>query len=117
MLVADSSLIAYLLIPGDRNHVSEEVLRRDSHWAVPILWRSGFWNISALYMRHLGILVEQAKITMTRVERLLSDRRYAVNSESNLDFVQKTTLSAISFLTCESRIVYHRPALFLAEPI
>ncbi len=94
MIVADSNLIAYLLIPGDRNQVSEEVLRRDSHWAVPLLWRSEFRNILTLYMRHEGMVVEQAKITMSKVERLLSDREYAVNSEAVLDFVQKTALSA-----------------------
>jgi predicted nucleic acid-binding protein len=94
MIVADSNLIAYLLIPGDRNQVSEEVLRRDSHWAVPLLWRSEFRNILTLYMRHEGMVVEQAKITMSKAERLLSDREYAVNSEAVLDFVKKTTLSA-----------------------
>ena len=94
MIVADSNLIAYLLIPGDRNQVSEEVLRRDSHWVVPLLWRSEFRNILTLYMRHEGMVVEQAKITMSKVERLLSDREYAVNSEAVLDFVQKTPLSA-----------------------
>ena len=94
MIVADSNLIAYLLIPGDRNKVSEEVLRRDSHWAVPLLWRSEFRNILTLYMRHEGMVIEQAKITMSKAERLVSDREYAVNSEAVLDFVQKTALSA-----------------------
>ncbi len=94
MIVADSNLIAYLLIPGDRNKVSEEVLRRDSHWVVPLLWRSEFRNILSLYMRHEGMLVEQAKITMSKAERLLSDREYAVYSEAVLNFVQTTTLSA-----------------------
>ena len=94
MIVADSNLIAYLLIPGDRNKVSEEVLRRDGHWVVPLLWRSEFRNILSLYMRHEGMLVEQAKITMSKAERLLSDREYAVNSEAVLNFVQMTILSA-----------------------
>ncbi|MCZ6623830.1 MAG: type II toxin-antitoxin system VapC family toxin [Deltaproteobacteria bacterium] len=92
--MADSNLIAYLLIPGDRNKVSEEVLCRDSHWAVPLLWRSEFRNILTLYMRHEGMVIEQAKITMSKAERLVSDREYAVNSEAVLDFVQKTALSA-----------------------
>jgi len=94
MIVADSNLIAYLLIPGDRNQVSEEVLRRDNHWAVPLLWRSEFRNILTLYMRHEGMVVEQAKITMSKAERLLIDNEYAVNSEAVLDVVQKTSLSA-----------------------
>jgi len=94
MIVADSNLIAYLLIPGDRNKVSEDVLRRDSHWAVPLLWRSEFRNILTLYMRHEGMVVEQAKVTISKAERLLSEREYAVNSEAVLDYVQKTTLSA-----------------------
>lgn len=38
-------------------------------------------------------MVEQAKITMSKAERLLRDREYAVNSEAVLDFVQKTSLS------------------------
>ena len=94
MIVADSNLIAYLLIPGEKNKVSEDVLRRDNHWAVPLLWRSEFRNILTLYMRREGMMIEQAKVTMSKAERLLTDREYAVNSEAVLDFVQRTSLSA-----------------------
>jgi hypothetical protein len=45
MIVADSSLIAYLLIPGDKSELADEVLLKDADWAVPLICRSEIRNI------------------------------------------------------------------------
>ena len=60
MIVADSNLIAYLLIPGDKSALADEVLLKDADWAVPSICRSEVRNILALYMRHEGMSLSQA---------------------------------------------------------
>ncbi len=94
MIVADTNLIAYLLIPGDSSELSAQVLRKDSEWIAPLLWRSEFRNVLALYMRNEGMDMRQANATMAKAEELLNNREYAVSSEIVLQFVMGTKLSA-----------------------
>ena len=48
MIVADSNLIAYLLIPGDHSSLAEKVFLKDPDWAIPLLCRSEIRNILTL---------------------------------------------------------------------
>ena len=68
MIVADSNLIAYLLIPGNNSSLADEVFLKDADWAVPLLCRSELRNILTLYMRHEGMSLQQAQVTMEKAE-------------------------------------------------
>ena len=92
MIVADSNLIAYLLIPGDKSALADKVLLKDSEWAVPLICRSEVRNILALYMRHEGMSLSQARKTMETAETLWRTREFAVPSDDVLE------------LTCHHRI-------------
>jgi len=52
MIVVDTNVIAYLMIPGDYTAQARAALWKDPQWAAPLLWRSEFNNVLALYMRH-----------------------------------------------------------------
>lgn len=94
MIVADSNLIAYLLIPGDHTDSAEAVLLHDSEWIAPLLWKSEFRNILTMYMRHASMTIEQAYATMDKAELLMNDREYAVHSDAVLELTSKTSCSA-----------------------
>ena len=85
MIVADSNLIAYLLIPGDKSALADEVLLKDADWAVPLICRSEIRNILTLYMRHEGMSLAQARRTMEKAEVLWSSREFAVPSDDVLE--------------------------------
>ena len=51
MIVVDTNVLAYLLIPGKFTESAEKLLTIDSEWAAPVLWRSELRNVLATYVR------------------------------------------------------------------
>ena len=98
MIVVDTNVIAYLLIPGDRTEIAELLLAKDKEWVAPFLWRSEFRNILALYIRQNIITLDQAKPVMTEAENLMLNHEFAVNS---LDVLDLAKTSACSAYDCE----------------
>jgi predicted nucleic acid-binding protein len=94
MIVADSNLIAYLLIPGDKSALADEVLLQDSEWAVPLICRSEVRNILTLYMRHEGMSLSQARRTMEKAESLWRSREFAVPSDDVLEVTFHHSITA-----------------------
>ncbi|OGV61533.1 MAG: hypothetical protein A2498_01110 [Lentisphaerae bacterium RIFOXYC12_FULL_60_16] len=94
MIVADSNLIAYLLIPGDKSALADEVLLKDADWAVPLICRSEIRNILTLYMRHEGMSLAQARRTMEQAEVLWSSREFAVPSNDVLELTFHHNITA-----------------------
>jgi predicted nucleic acid-binding protein len=94
MIVADSNLIAYLLIPGGKSLLADKVLVKDSEWAVPLICRSEMRNILALYMRHEGMSLSQASRTMEKAEILWQNREFAVPNNDVLELVFRHNISA-----------------------
>jgi predicted nucleic acid-binding protein len=94
MIVADSNLIAYLLIPGDKSELADAVLLKDADWAVPLICRSEVRNILTLYMRHEGMSLSQARRTMEKAEAVWSGREFAVPSDDVLELTFHHNITA-----------------------
>ena len=58
MIVADTNVISYLLIEGERTLAAEQVWEQDPHWQMPTLWRSEFLNVLTTAVKR-GTLTEQ----------------------------------------------------------
>jgi predicted nucleic acid-binding protein len=101
LIVADTNLLAYLLLPSERTRIAEAVFEKDAEWIAPLLWRSEMRNVLVLYMRQQGLTLAQAKETMREAERILRHREYGVPSERVLEVANETGLSAYDaeFLT------------------
>jgi len=76
VIVADTNLIAYLLIPGNQTSRAERVYALDPDWQLPQLWRSELRNVLMLYVRKQGMSLEQAKQIMA-----LAEHRFGAGSE------------------------------------
>lgn len=51
MIVADTNLVAYLVLEGERTEAARRVRMRDADWRLPPLWRSEFLNVLATAVR------------------------------------------------------------------
>jgi predicted nucleic acid-binding protein len=51
MIVADTNLIAYLLIPGPFTADAERAFDRDGQWIAPEIWRTELLNVLATSVR------------------------------------------------------------------
>lgn len=94
MIVVDTRVLAYLLVPGERTFQAKAVLRRDPEWRAPLLWRSEFRNILFLYMRQKLLTREQTLELVDQAEQLLRGREYLVSSSSVLSLAAQSTCSA-----------------------
>ena len=94
MIVADTNLIAYLLIEGEFTDRAERVYQDDNSWAAPYLWRSEFRNILALYLRKEYLSIAEAKLKMQIAERILALKEFELKSASILDLAVHSGLSA-----------------------
>ncbi len=54
MIVVDANVLAHLHLPGEHTSAAEALLGNHPGWAAPVLWRSGFRNILASYVRRGG---------------------------------------------------------------
>ncbi|RMG55656.1 MAG: PIN domain-containing protein [Gammaproteobacteria bacterium] len=94
MIVADTNLIAYLAMPSPYTEAAERLLLREPEWVVPVLWRSEFRNVLALYLRKGLIRFELALEIQAEMESLFRGREYEVASQDVLALVNQSECSA-----------------------
>jgi len=84
MIVADTNLIAYLLLPGAFTDLADQVLERSAEWHVPLLWRSEFCNVLLQHLRHDQISLDTARDLLQDAQRLLQNREHPIDPEQAL---------------------------------
>ena len=94
MIVVDTNVIAYLFIDGDFSKKAKHLLKYDSVWIAPFLWRSEFRNVLMLYMRNNYLSKEDALSIMNEAEEFMSGNEYEVNSFEILELVSQSKFSA-----------------------
>lgn len=94
MIVADTNTIAYLYLPTDQTDDVVSLLHKDPQWVAPLLWRSEFRNVLALYVRKNVIDFDTAIAMQAQAERQLADNGYTVNSMDVLALSKETGCSA-----------------------
>lgn len=123
MIVADTNIIAYLFIAGEHTPQVKKVLRKDSEWIAPLLWRSELRSVLTLYLRKGLILIPDALQLMEEAETLMRDGEYEVTSTQVLNLVAGSRCSAydcefvalaqelgVPLVTSDSRILSEFPS-------
>ena len=94
MIVADTNVIAYLLIPSPFTVMAEQVYAQNPEWVAPTLWRSEFRNVLSLYMRRSLLSLDQAVALQEEAEDLLQGREFEVISADVLSLARDSGCSA-----------------------
>jgi len=94
MIVVDTNVIGYLFLSSVHAQSVEKALKKDSEWAAPILWRSEFRNVLALYLRKNLVTLRQAQQIMDGALNLLRGQEYEVSSYEVLRLTSESKCSA-----------------------
>lgn len=94
MIVVDRNLLVHLHVEGQRTAEAEAVLRRDSDWVVPIVWRTEFRHALAGLVRRRALALEDALRIVAEAERGMAAREYAVASQQVLLLAEQSGCSA-----------------------
>lgn len=94
MIVVDTSVIASLWVPNDMEDLAYEVLRKDPDWVAPLLWRSEFRNVLALYLRKNIVELSTILQSIQEAEQLMESHVYEVNSTQVLQLVHNSSCSS-----------------------
>ncbi len=127
MIVVDTNVIAYLLLPGEHSDAARRAFARDPAWTAPVLWRSEFRSVLAGYMRKgeldvadaaqleqaAGTILEGAEFHPDggRVLRLVAASRC---SAYDCEFVALGEELGVPLVTTDARVLKDFPETTLA---
>ncbi len=94
MIVADTNIISYLLLPTPYSDSVDKLYKLDSEWVAPTLWKSEFRNVLALYLRKKIITFEQALQLQETAESTMANNEFDVSSAQVLSLVAKSNCSS-----------------------
>ena len=94
MIVADTNIISYLLLPTSYSDSADKLFTHDSSWIAPTLWKSEFRNVLALYLRKEIITFEKALQLQEVAESIMDNNEFNVSSSQVLTLVNQSNCSA-----------------------
>ena len=94
MIVADTNIISYLLLPTSYSTVADALYKKDSKWVAPRLWKSEFRNVLALYLRKEIISFQKALQLQESAESLMRDNEFDISSAQVLTLVNQSRCSS-----------------------
>lgn len=94
MIAVDTNVIASLWVPNDMDELAYKVLKKDTDWVAPLLWRSEFKNVLAIYL-HADILNFSIALQASEeAEQLMGSKEFEVNSTQILSLVSDSSCSS-----------------------
>jgi predicted nucleic acid-binding protein len=93
VIVVDTNILLYLLVPDAHTAAATRLFEADSDWASSILWRSEFRNVLAGHLRRGRFTYSEACEVQSRAEELLA-AEYQPRSARVLELVQSSDCSA-----------------------
>lgn len=94
MIVADTNLVAYLLIDGTRTAAAKAVWEKDPRWVLPTIWRSEFLNVLTTAARADVLTLKQAHETWEIALSMFGQSEVDPSGDDILDRAAECNVSA-----------------------
>ncbi|MEI6068105.1 MAG: type II toxin-antitoxin system VapC family toxin [Methylococcaceae bacterium] len=94
MIVADTNIISYLILPTVYSERASQLYKIEPEWAAPGLWRSEFRNVLALYLQQKIVTLAEALVLQDEAEALMTGQEFTVTSLQVLTLTNSSTCSA-----------------------
>jgi predicted nucleic acid-binding protein len=94
VIVADTNLVAYLLIDGTQTATAKAVWEKDPQWMLPTIWRSEFLNVLTTAVRANVLTLEQAHETWHVALTIFGGSEIEPEGDDVLDVAAARNLSA-----------------------
>lgn len=95
MIVVDTNILAYFLLPYEHGAAADALFKRDPNWAVPILWRSEFRNLLAGELRRKSLSFDEIVKVQSEAESLLAGQEHEVDSRRVLELARDSDCTAV----------------------
>jgi predicted nucleic acid-binding protein len=94
MIVVDTNLLAYAVLPGERTAAALALVARDPAWVAPGLWRRELRNVLATLMRVRKLPLRAALAAFAAAEELVADAAIEPSTEECLRLAARGRISA-----------------------
>ncbi len=124
MIVVDTNIITYFLLPGERTPSVNKLYERDPEWIAPRLWVDEFLNVLATYERLGRFDGEQSNAILADALALMEGRTFEIPPSRVLSVARRTACSAydsqyialaedkgLKLLTCDKKVLQSCPDL------
>jgi predicted nucleic acid-binding protein len=94
MIVVDTNIISYFLLPTVYSESVDKLYKLDSQWLAPTLWKSEFRNVLALYLRKGAIDFEKTLQLQETAESIMAHNEFDIPSAQILTLVNNSNCSS-----------------------
>lgn len=94
MIVVDTNVLCYFLMPGERSEAADRLFREEPEWIAPRLWLDELMNVLATYERQSLLDATQSAAILRDAQDLMREGTYEVPPERVLAIARRTGLSA-----------------------
>ena len=94
MIVAETNLVAYLLIEGEKTDLARAVWRVDARWMLPTLWRSEFLNVLTTTVRAKVLTLAEAHDIWNVAQTVFGQSEVEPSGDAVLETAATRKLSA-----------------------
>jgi len=129
VIVVDTNILAYALLPYEHSAQADALFRSDPEWVAPILWRSEFRNLLAGYLRRRTLTFDEVLKVQAEAEAMLAGNEHEVDSRRVLELVRDSDCTAydcefvslamrlgVKLVTMDSRLLKAFPQHAMALP-